>query len=159
MEISYYEMSEEDIPQIAGMELEYFSQPWSEASIGHYMDQGNTIFIVARDNNSFFKEEGEAGKRPLVAGYLALMCILDESDLVSIAVHKDYREMGIAREMLDIAYQIAKDRGVSKIHLEVRESNAPAISLYESEGFIKDGIRKQFYDRPKEDALLYTREL
>lgn len=159
MEISYYEMSEEDIPQIARMELEYFSQPWSEASIGHYMDQGNTIFVVARDNNSFYDEEGEEKRAPLVTGYLALMCILDESDLVSIAVHKDYREMGIARELLDIAYDIARSRGVSKIHLEVRESNSPAINLYESEGFIRDGVRKQFYDRPKEDALLYTLEL
>ncbi|MBE6017790.1 MAG: ribosomal-protein-alanine N-acetyltransferase [Lachnospiraceae bacterium] len=148
MEISYYEMTEDDIPSIAEMELEYFSVPWSEASIGHYMEQGNTLFIVARHNSS----DGY-----VVAGYIALMCILNESELVSIAVRKGYRNMGIARELLDIAYGMAQDRGVELIHLEVRESNEAAIELYESEGFTKDGIRKGYYDKPKEDAVLYTK--
>ena len=149
MEISYYEMSCADIPDIAEMELKYFSQPWSEASIGHYMDQGNTIFIVAKDNTN-------GGK---VVGYCAVMCIINESDLVSIAVDEDYREMGIAREILDIAYDMARDRKVELLHLEVRRSNEAAINLYESEGFVQDGLRKGFYDKPKEDALLYTKKL
>lgn len=85
------------------------------------------------------------------------MCILNESDLVSIAVRKGYRNMGIARELLDIAYDLAKKRGVELIHLEVRESNEAAIALYESEGFVQDGIRKGYYDKPREDAILYTK--
>lgn len=148
MEISYYEMTEDDLPEIASMELEYFAVPWSEASIGHYMDQGNTLFIVARH---------ASGSGYIVAGYIALMCILNESDLVSIAVRKGYRNMGIARELLDIAYDLAKKRGVELIHLEVRESNEAAIALYESEGFVQDGIRKGYYDKPREDAILYTK--
>jgi len=148
MEISYFEMSCDDIPEVAEMELRYFAQPWSEASIGHYMDQGNTIFLVAKESGSME-----------IAGYCALMCILNESDLVSIAVREDCRNMGIARELLDIAYGMAAERGVEMIHLEVRESNQAAISLYESEGFTKDGIRRGFYDKPKEDAILYTRYL
>lgn len=149
MEIVYYEMSYDDIPDVAAMELEYFAQPWSEASIGHYMDQGNTIFIVAKD-------PAEGGK---LCGYCAVMRILNESELVSIAVHEDYRNMGIAREILDIAYDMARDAGVEMIHLEVRESNEAAISLYESEGFERDGLRKDFYSKPKENALLYTKYL
>lgn len=155
MEISYYEMSYDDIPQIAEMELKYFAQPWSEASIGHYMDQGNTIFIVAKDNGFVLENDGNTR----VVGYIALMQILNESELVSIAVDEEYREMGIAREILDIAYEMAADRGIEMIHLEVRESNEPAINLYESEGFVKDGRRKGFYDKPKEDAILYTKQL
>ena len=149
MEIGYYEMSYDDISEVAELEGKYFSQPWSEASIGHYKDQGNTIFLVAKDTAG----EGR------IAGYLALMRILNESDLVSIAVHEDYREMGIARELLDIAYDMARDLGVEMVHLEVRKSNEPAICLYESEGFVKDGIRKGFYEKPKEDAILYTKHL
>lgn len=149
MEISYYEMSYDDIPDIAAMEMEYFSQPWSEASIGHYMDQGNTIFIVAKDPAHDMK----------ICGYCAVMCILNESDLVSIAVHEDYRNMGIAREILDIAYDMARAKDVEMLHLEVRESNEAAISLYESEGFVRDGLRKDFYSKPRENALLYTKYL
>ena len=146
MEISYYEMSEEDIPEIARLELKYFSQPWPEASIASYMEKGNTLFIVAKD-----------GSR--IVGYMALMRILNESDLVSIAVDEEYRQMGIAREILDIGYEMARDNGVEMIHLEVRESNEPAIALYESEGFIRDGLRKGFYEKPREDAILYTKKL
>ena len=146
MEISYFEMSEDDIPAIAQMELDYFGVPWKEASIGHYLEQDNTMFVVAKHDS-------------VVVGYIALMSILNESELISIAVHEEYRNMGIARELLDIAYDMLKKRGSDLIHLEVRESNEAAIRLYESEGFERDGLRKGFYDKPKEDALLYTKHL
>lgn len=151
MEIAYYELTESDIPQIARLEAEFFSQPWKEESISHYFESGNLIFIVAKDPHAADGED--------VAGYMALLQLVDESDLVSIGVHEDYREMGIAREMMDIAYEMAQERGIAKIHLEVRESNIPAISLYESEGFERIGVRKGYYDKPKEDALLYTKIL
>ena len=153
MEISYYEMSYDDIPEVARMEAEYFSTPWSEAGIGHYMDAGNTIFIVAKHKNDKFEGNGR------VVGYAAVMQVLDEADLVSIAVDKEYRQMGIAGEILDIVYDIAAGKGVEKLHLEVRESNLPAIALYERDGFVRDGLRKGFYKNPAEDALLYTKQL
>ena len=67
--------------------------------------------------------------------------------------------MGIAKDLLDIAYEQAAARGVSSIHLEVRESNEVAICLYEKEGFAKIGRRKGFYSKPAEDAILYLKEL
>ncbi|MCF0142598.1 MAG: ribosomal protein S18-alanine N-acetyltransferase [Parasporobacterium sp.] len=149
MEISYYEMSYDDIPKVAEMEQHYFSIPWSEAGIGHYMDAGNTLFLTAKKSPS--PED--------MVGYLAIMCILDEGELVSIAVDEELRGMGIASELLDIAYDMCRERGVNRIHLEVRESNTAAINLYEKEGFIRDGRRKGFYAKPAEDALLYTKEL
>ena len=150
-EISYFNLSYDDISAVSEMELRMFAQPWTESSIGHYMDSGNMIFIVAKHLIP--------GKEPKLAGYMALLRTLDEADLVSIAVDEDYRNMGIARELLDIGYDMALEAGVRLIHLEVRKSNEAAICLYESEGFRKDGIRKNFYKAPIEDALLYTKEL
>jgi len=146
VEIKYFELSYDDISQVSEMESKYFGQPWSESSIATYMEKGNTIFVVARDGD-------------VVAGYAAVMCILDEGNLVSIAVSEEYRNMGIARELLDIEYDMAHARGVTSINLEVRESNVPAITLYESEGFNKVGQRKEFYSNPKEDAIIYIKDL
>lgn len=146
MEIGYYELTYDDIAKVSEMEREFFSTPWSEASIAHYMEAGNTIFVVAR-----CKDE--------TIGYAAVMCVLDEGNLVSIGVHNDFREMGIASELLDIVYDMAHERGVTSINLEVRTSNEAAIALYEKHGFVQNGRRKDFYRDPKEDALLYIKEL
>lgn len=144
--ISYYEMSYEDIPQVAYLERQAFSQPWSESGITTYLDSGTTIFVVAKH-------------RETVVGYGAVMRVLDESDLISLVVDENYRRLGIAREILDISYDIARENGVKKIHLEVRKGNEAARRLYESEGFKETGKRPGFYERPKEDAILYTKEL
>lgn len=146
MEIKYFELNYEDIAQVSEMERRFFSTPWSEASIAHYMETGNTIFVVARD-----------GARTI--GYAAVLCILDEGNLVSIGVEDEFREMGIATELLDIVYEMAHSRGVTSINLEVRDSNDAAIALYEKEGFVLNGRRKDFYREPTEDARLYLKEL
>ena len=70
-----------------------------------------------------------------------------------------YRKMGIASELLDILYDEALERGVTSINLEVRQSNIPAISLYEQEGFEAVGKRPGFYRNPSEDAVLYIKQL
>ena len=178
MEIGYYELAYDDIEQISAMEREFFSIPWSEASIAHYAEAGNTIFVVARSSEEYVRPEeiipacganpdpGGSGRmadaRDLpkkVVGYAAVFCAADEGNLVSIGVDKEYREIGIATELLDIAYGMASDRGVTSINLEVRESNIPAISLYEQEGFERVGKRPGFYRNPDEDALIYVKTL
>ena len=167
MEIGYYELAYDDIEQISAMEREFFSVPWSEASIAHYAEAGNTIFVVARSNEDYVRPEakeasGSCSSLDLpkkAVGYIAIFCAADEGNLVSIGVDEDYREMGIATELLDIAYNMAVDRGVTSINLEVRESNQPAISLYEQEGFEQVGRRKAFYRNPTEDALIYIKNL
>lgn len=160
MEIGYFELVYDDIGQISSMEKEFFSVPWSEASIGHYAEAGNTIFVVARSSQTL-PWEFEDGVREVreVAGYAAVFCAADEGNLVSIGVRPEYREMGIARELLDICYEMASARGVTSIFLEVRESNEAAIGLYETEGFEKTGKRPGFYREPTEDALLYRKQL
>lgn len=146
MEIKYYELTYDDIAYVSEMERRFFSTPWSEASIAHYMETGNMVFIVARN-----------GETPV--GYAAVHCILDEGNLVSIGVEEHFRNMGIASELLDIVYEQAFSAGVRTIHLEVRESNTAAIALYEKEGFAENGRRKNFYRKPEEDALLYKKDL
>jgi len=160
MEISYYELSYDDIGQISSMEKEFFSVPWSESSIGHYADAGNTVFVVAR-SAKLVSWPFEDGERPVreVAGYAAVMCAADEGNLVSIGVRPEYRQMGIASELLDICYEMSASRGVASIYLEVRETNEPAIRLYEKEGFAYIGKRPRFYREPEEDALLYRKQL
>ena len=195
MEIKYFELAYEDIEQISRMESKFFSTPWSEASIGHYADAGNTIFIVARSSEPATApsagdvppetgnriprgesldslprrvvgyaavspaSEGSAAPPRRVVGYAAVLCAADEGNLVSIGVEEDFREMGIATELLDILYEQALERGVTSINLEVRESNEAAISLYEKEGFERVGKRPDFYRNPSEDAVLYIKKL
>ena len=178
MEIGYYELAYDDIEQISAMEREFFSIPWSEASIAHYAEAGNTIFVVARSGEDYVSPKeccpaygsspapGAAGRTAgayslpkKVVGYAAVFCAADEGNLVSIGVDMEYRGMGIATELLDIAYQMASDRGVASINLEVRESNVAAISLYEQEGFEQVGKRPGFYRNPDEDALIYVKTL
>lgn len=175
-QIRYYELAYDDIAQISRLETEFFSTPWSEASIAHYAEAGNTIFVVARSEEPYIAGKPDVSGDALpdstmpvktdesafprqVVGYMAILCAADEGNLVSIGVHKDYREMGIARELLDIGYGLASGRGVASINLEVRKSNEPAIRLYESEGFTCVGTRKNFYRNPTEDALLYIKNL
>lgn len=145
-EIKYYELTYDDIAKVSEMERQFFSTPWSEASIAHYMETGNTIFVVARD-----QEE--------TIGYAAVLCVLDEGNLVSIGVDDAYRQMGIATELIDIVYDMAHERGVTSINLEVRPSNEAAIAFYEKEGFVQNGRRKDFYREPTEDALLFIKTL
>ncbi len=142
MNISYCYMTAEDIPKISEMEKRYFGQPWSAEGIRHYFDEGLALFIVARDEKE-------------TVGYACVACAADEGDLVSIAVDEDYRQKGIAAELLDIACGELKKEGVSKLFLEVRESNVPARKLYEKRGFLEAGRRRGFYSNPKEDAVLY----
>ena len=139
-------MSYEDIPEVARLERSAFSQPWSESGIRTYYDSGSTLFIVA-------KHKGH------VIGYGAVMRVIDEGNLISLIVDEDYRRMKIAKEILDILYDLSAKNGVLNIFLEVRSSNEAAIALYEGDGFEQIGIRRGFYDRPKEDALLYKKEL
>lgn len=89
----------------------------------------------------------------MTVGFLAFELIADEGSVIEIAVHPDYRRQGIAGHMITSALKDAENAGA--VFLEVRESNTPAITLYESIGFEKIGIRKDYYDKPKENGLIY----
>ena len=143
MNFEIVKMTAEHIPEIARLETECFSQPWSEKSLAEEIKNENSRFLVAVCEK--------------VLGYIGVQEICGEAYITNIAVFGEYRKEGIGRTLLKAACGGAKERGCEFITLEVRESNSAAIALYESEGFEKAGIRKNFYSAPTENGIIYTK--
>ena len=136
-------MTIEHIPQIAALERACFSRPWSEESLQGELWNDSAVVIVA---------EGENGA---VLGYAGLQTVLDEGYINNVAVDEKFRRQGIADELIAAFVRFGQAR-LAFLTLEVRASNAPAIALYAKHGFVEVGRRKNYYDDPKEDALLMT---
>ena len=143
MNFEIVKMSAEHIPEIARLETECFSQPWSENALSEELKNENSHFLAAVSDK--------------VLGYIGVQEICGEAYITNIAVFGEYRNEGIGRTLLKDACDGAKLRGCEFITLEVRESNSAAIALYESEGFEKAGVRKNFYSSPTENGIIYTR--
>ena len=139
------EMTLWHVPQVADLERLCFSYPWSETSVASELDNELSTWLVA-------EEEG------LVLGYVGSQTVLDETDMMNIAVHPDYRRRGIAASLIEALVFSLKVRGSRSLKLEVRTSNHPAIALYEGMGFVRLGLRKNYYRNPKEDALILGKE-
>ena len=138
--------SEAHVEGIAKIEKECFSAPWSEDSIRAELDNENAHFLVAL-----------AGEK--VLGYIGVHEIVGEAYVANVAVSPKYRRFGIASVLLGEAEKGAKERGCEFISLEVRQSNVPAISLYEKRGYTVRGVRKNFYSDPTEDGIIMTLDL
>lgn len=134
-----------NLQEIADIEKEIFSTPWSLKNITGTFENEKNCFFVAKD-----LESGET------AGHICLETVLDEGILTSVAVKMKYRNKGIANKLMDSFIQEAKQRNIKFINLEVRASNVPAIALYKKYGFEQVGVRKNYYSMPAEDALLMT---
>lgn len=144
----YYEivpMDRSHIPQIAALERECFSAPWSEKLLEDALFDPQASFIVA--------EDGEEGN---ILGYAGLHAVLDEGYIDNIAVTPDARRHGVASALLDVFCRFGAAH-LAFLTLEVRASNAAAIGLYEKNGFQEAGLRPNFYRDPREDALIMTR--
>lgn len=135
------EMIRDDCAKVSQLEKRIFSQPWSERGFADALASGDNIFLVA--------EEAEE-----ICGYIGMYCALDEGEITNVAVVPEKRQLGVGRELMQAMLAAAKLRGIVQIVLEVRISNAPAIHLYEKCGFANCGVRKGFYDFPKEDAYI-----
>lgn len=135
------QMQQEDCKAAGELEKEIFSQPWSKQGFLDAIAGGKNIFLVA-------EEDGR------VCGYLGMYVALDEGEITNVAVAPSKRGSGIGTMLLKEALAAAKERGIIQIVLEVRVSNQAAIHLYEKQGFLHCGIRKGFYDFPKEDAYI-----
>lgn len=134
-------MKPEDVKQVSDMENEYFSMPWSSQALLEAALGEQTLYMVA-------EEKGE------IIAYCGMYCILDEGDINQVAVRKDKRGLGIGRKLLQDFMQKGQERGITAYTLEVRVSNLPAIRLYESCGFVTEAVRKNFYEKPCEDAYI-----
>ena len=134
-------MTEAHVPQIAEMEKLCFSDPWSEKSVASELNNRLSLWLVALDGDT-------------VAGYVGSQSVLDEADMMNIAVHPDYRRQGIGRDLVLALAEALQKKGIRGLMLEVRQSNAPAIALYEQLGFQQVGLRPNYYRNPKENALI-----
>lgn len=142
-EYTVSEIKQNHIRIIAEIEKENFSEPWSEKSITESLNN-STVFFVA--------EKGDE-----LIGYVGLQYILDEGYITSIAVKKENRNSGVATMLLNKCFSFAKEKHLAFISLEVRISNEKAINLYNKLDFKKEGLRKNFYRFPNEDAIIMTR--
>ena len=132
-----------DVACVEKIEKDCFSSPWKYEDLLYHAENRDSHFLVA-----------ENGKK--VAGYIGVIETAGEAYITNIAVLPDFRRRGLAKALLNTAADGARERGCEFITLEVRESNFAAISLYEGAGFMKAGIRKNFYSDPAENAILYT---
>lgn len=139
-------MQRQDIKRVLEIEQSIFSAPWSEKSFMDAYCAESNIYLVA------IKEE-------TVIGYCGLWVSYETADLCNMAVDKTYRQQGAARELLKEGLRLCKERSVESVLLEVRESNIPAIRLYEKTGFARIGKRKKYYKEPVEDAILMQLDL
>ena len=138
-------MNESHVAQVAALEKICFSDPWSENSVATELKNPLSCWLVA-------EEDGE------VAGYVGSQTVMDESDMMNVAVHPDYRRKGIAEKLVMELVEALKKRDSRCLTLEVRASNEPARALYEKLGFVQVGLRKNYYRNPREDALILRKE-
>ena len=143
--IEYLKMDEPHVAQIAELEKVCFSDPWSINSI--------TYELTNPLSNWFVAVEGDK-----VVGYIGSQAVMDEADIMNVAVSPEYRRQGIAQGLIDTLIKALQEKGVVCLFLEVRASNESAINLYDKNGFLQVGRRKNYYHNPKEDALILRKE-
>ena len=139
-------MAAEHLNEVAALELACFSRPWSRQMLAEELDNQCAAFLVA------LEPETER-----VIGYAGLLVAADEGYITNVAVFPEQRRRGIAGQLLQVFLNFAEANHLAFLTLEVRPSNAAAIALYQGFGFQEAGRRKNYYDLPKEDALILTR--
>ncbi len=140
-------MTTEHLDEVAALERECFSTPWSRNMLAEELENACSAFLVALD-----ADDGS------VVGYAGLLAIAGEGYITNVAVRPESRRGGVAGQLLDVFIRFAEGSGLAFLTLEVRASNYPAIALYGSRGFRGVGRRKNYYEHPREDAIIMTRE-
>ena len=138
-------MNKDHVSQIAQLEAQCFSDPWSEKSIASELENPLSLWLVAEENGQVY-------------GYVGSQTVLGESDMMNVAVDPGFRRQGIARALIETLIAELSKMGSRCLRLEVRVSNENARALYERMGFQQLGLRKNYYHNPKEDALILGKE-
>lgn len=141
--IQIREMLPRDVDEVFEIEKNCFSRPWTKQALEEILSDEKAYYLVAYDPDT-----------DCVCGYVGAYLVLDEADINQVAVALSYRRKQIATKLLQDFMQNLSEKGIVAITLEVRKSNVAAISLYEKMGFITEGIRKNFYEAPTEDACI-----
>ncbi len=134
----------EHLEDVLKIEEECFSKPWSENSVKELLLSEKAELLGAFDGGRLI-------------GYSCLEWVLDEGSLTNIAVSDEYRKMGVGSQLMAALMKSAEEKELAFVTLEVRVSNLPAVNLYRKFGFLDVGTRRNYYDAPREDALLMTR--
>lgn len=147
MQVRIVPMTAEHLDEAAALERVCFSDPWSRNMLAEELNNDLSAFLAALDG------EGR------LAGYAGLQVILDEGTITNVAVRPDCRRQGVAGKLLQVFLDFARANRLAFLTLEVRASNYGAIALYGGRGFRTVGRRKNYYEHPREDALIMTLEL
>ncbi len=139
-DITIRRMKAKDVSEVAEIEKNSFSQPWSPQAFLDAQRDSNAVFLVAED---------ETGK---IIGYAGMYLSPPEGEITNVAVKKENRGQGCGQKLVSAMLLQAKEHGLERIVLEVRSSNASAVHVYQKEGFVRLGVRKNFYRFPREDA-------
>ena len=138
-------MTADHLDEVAELERICFTTPWSRNMLAEELDNYLSAFLVALDDQDH------------VVGYAGLQAVLDEGYITNVAVDPSRRRQGVAAQLLQVFDNFAKGNRLAFLTLEVRPSNAAAIALYRGFGFREVGRRRNYYDLPKEDALILTK--
>lgn len=142
IEVAIRQADGADVNSLAAIEQAVFSDPWPASAFHDLLQQSHANVNVAVDRQN------------VVCGYCILLIGADEGEIANIAVAPSRQRQGVASLLLDVALNFARSHGVTSIYLEVRLSNEPAKTLYESRGFEPVGRRRAYYREPLEDALV-----
>ena len=146
MHVRIVPMTADHLDEVAELERICFSTPWSRNMLAEELDNYLSAFLVALDDSG------------AVVGYAGLQSVLDEGYITNVAVRPECRRQGVASALLQVFLDFAKGHGLAFLTLEVRASNYDAIALYGSRGFRSVGRRKNYYEHPREDAIIMTKE-
>lgn len=139
------DMKENHVAAVAELEKLCFSAPWSESAVRSELTNPLSLWLVALENEH-------------VIGYIGSQTVLDEADMMNVAVSPDSRQKGVGQELVTSLVERLKANAVRCLTLEVRASNEPAKSLYQKLGFQQVGRRPNYYRNPREDALILRKE-
>lgn len=139
-------MNKSHIDGIMEIEKDSFAIPWSRAAVEKELSNNLAIYAVVKENDK-------------VVGYGGMWHVVNEGHITNIAVHKDYRRKGIGNIIVNKLIEIAEEKEMIGLTLEVRKSNLPALELYKKNGFKLEGIRPEYYEDNKEDAYIMWKYL
>lgn len=146
MRVRIVPMTADHLDEVAELERICFSVPWSRNMLAEELENALSAMLVALD---------DTGR---VVGYAGVQVILDEGYITNVAVRPECRRRGVAAQLLKVFLDFAQGNKLAFLTLEVRESNHAAIVLYGRHGFRSVGRRRNYYEHPREDAIIMTRE-
>lgn len=144
MNIEIRKLQDSDIEALSAIEQDSFSMPWTPGDFRGLLSRDYCLYLTALADGQ-------------VAGCAGLTRSFEEGNIDNVVVGRRFRGQGIATELLTELLSQGEAWGISAFTLEVRVSNAVAIHLYEKLGFLSEGVRPRFYERPVEDALIMWR--